>query len=149
MELELFEDPDSVARATSATIAADARAATAARGRFGLAVSGGHTWIMLRELANEDLPWAGMHIFQVDERVAPEGDPEPDPSARKLATASPAAPRANHAMPVECADLEAEKREMLHRPIEGDASIPAGRVRREQAAVLADRAAAGRPLNSR
>jgi hypothetical protein len=32
---------------------------------------------------------------------------------------------------------------MLHRLIEGDVSIPAGRVRREQAAVLADRAAAG------
>jgi 6-phosphogluconolactonase len=36
-----------------------------------------------------------------------------------------------------------EKKEMLRRLLEGDVSIPAGRVRREQALVLADRAAAG------
>jgi len=36
-----------------------------------------------------------------------------------------------------------EKTEMLQRLLEGDASILAGRVRREQAVVLADRAAAG------
>ena len=42
-----------------------------------MAVSGGHTpWVMLRALANEDVPWAGVHIFQVDERVAPDGDPD-------------------------------------------------------------------------
>ena len=37
-----------------------------------------------------------------------------------------------------------EKVEMLRRLRDGDVSIPAGRVRREQALVLADRAAAGR-----
>ena len=74
MKLEVFDDADSVAQAAAATIAADARAAVAARGRFALAVSGGHTpWIMLRALANEDVPWAGVHIYQVDERVAPDG----------------------------------------------------------------------------
>jgi 6-phosphogluconolactonase len=36
-----------------------------------------------------------------------------------------------------------EKREMLKRLGDGDPSIPAGRVRRDQALVLADRAAAG------
>lgn len=36
-----------------------------------------------------------------------------------------------------------EKLEMLHRLRRGDASIPAGRVRRDVALVLADRAAAG------
>jgi len=34
-----------------------------------------------------------------------------------------------------------EKREMLRRLLQGDASIPAGRVRPEHAIVLADRAA--------
>ena len=49
MKLEVFDDADSVAQAAAGTIAADARAAVAARGRFTLAVSGGHTpWIMLR-----------------------------------------------------------------------------------------------------
>jgi 6-phosphogluconolactonase len=36
-----------------------------------------------------------------------------------------------------------EKIEMLRRLHDGDVSIPAGRVRREQALVLADRAALG------
>jgi len=36
-----------------------------------------------------------------------------------------------------------EKVEMLRRLRDGDVSIPAGRVRREQSLVLADRAAAG------
>jgi 6-phosphogluconolactonase len=38
----------------------------------------------------------------------------------------------------------AEKVPMLRRLVDGDESIPAGRVRREQAIVLADEAAAGR-----
>jgi 6-phosphogluconolactonase len=36
-----------------------------------------------------------------------------------------------------------EKTEMLHRLVDGDPSIPAGRVGREQALVLADQATAG------
>ena len=35
----------------------------AARGRFAIAVSGGHTpWIMLRALAVEDIPWESVHV---------------------------------------------------------------------------------------
>ena len=49
----------------------------AARGRFVMAVSGGQTpWMMLRALSALDVPWGKVHIFQVDERVAPEGDVE-------------------------------------------------------------------------
>ena len=36
-----------------------------------------------------------------------------------------------------------DKTEMLRRLFDGDVSIPAGRIRREQALVLADSAAAG------
>jgi 6-phosphogluconolactonase/glucosamine-6-phosphate isomerase/deaminase len=43
----------------------------------------------------------------------------------------------------------AEKVPMFHRLLDGDKSIPAGRVRREQAIVLADEAAAGQPVTSR
>ena len=51
-------------------IAAKARDAVAVRGRFVVAFSGGHTpWLMLRALADEDVPWESAHIFQVDERV--------------------------------------------------------------------------------
>jgi 6-phosphogluconolactonase len=38
-----------------------------------------------------------------------------------------------------------EKRDMLRRLLDGDTTIPAGRVRRDQAFVLGDRAAAGQP----
>ena len=31
---------------------------------------------MLRALADEDVPWHGMHVVQVDERLAPEGHPD-------------------------------------------------------------------------
>jgi 6-phosphogluconolactonase/glucosamine-6-phosphate isomerase/deaminase len=36
-----------------------------------------------------------------------------------------------------------EKVAMLHRLLDGDRSIPAGRIQREQALLLADQAAAG------
>src|SRR5580704_16129526 len=77
MKFVVYKDADSVAKAAATTIAEDARAAIAARGRFTLAVSGGHTpWIMLRALAEEDIPWAGVHVFQIDERIAPAGHPD-------------------------------------------------------------------------
>ncbi|HEY1757074.1 MAG TPA: 6-phosphogluconolactonase [Bryobacteraceae bacterium] len=227
MELEVFDDAESVARHAAMAIAADARAAVDARGRFTFAVSGGHTpWIMLRALASQNVPWAGVHIFQVDERIAPEGDPDRNLThlRESLLQYAPLPPEQIHAMPVESADLEAaaseysaslssvagspavldlvhlglgpdghtaslvpgdpvlnvtkadvaltgiyqgrrrmtltypalnrarrilwvvtgaEKVGMLQRLIDGDVSIPSGRVRREQAAVMADRAAAG------
>ncbi|HEY1859056.1 MAG TPA: 6-phosphogluconolactonase, partial [Gemmataceae bacterium] len=43
----------------------------------------------------------------------------------------------------------AEKVPMLHRLVDGDESIPAGRVRREHAIVLADEAAAGKTATNR
>lgn len=226
MKLEVFDDANSVAGQAAAAIAADARYAITARGRYALAVSGGRTpWIMLRALANEDLPWAGVHIFQVDERVAPEGHPDRNRTHLRESLLQHIAVRPEnvHAMPVECPDLEAaarqcaltlkqvagsppvfdlvhlglgadghtaslvpgdpvlkitdadvavtgvyhgrrrmtltypalnrarrvlwvvtgsEKTEMLRRLVAGDQSIPAGRVRREQALLMADRAAA-------
>src|SRR5881397_1290544 len=228
MNIEVFDDADSVARAAAAAIAAAARAAIATRGRFALAVSGGHTpWIMLRALAGEDIPWAGVHVCQVDERVAPDGHTDRNLThlRESLLQHAPLRPEQIHAMPVETADLQAaatqyalalrqiagsppvldlihlglgpdghtaslvpgdpvldvtgadvaptgvyqgrrrmtltypmlnrarrvlwvvtgsEKVEMLRRLRDGDLSIPAGRVRREQALLLADRAAVGR-----
>ncbi|PYN93450.1 MAG: 6-phosphogluconolactonase, partial [Candidatus Rokuibacteriota bacterium] len=77
MKIEVLTDADSVARAGAAFTAEEARAAVAARGRFIVAFSGGHTpWTMLRALAEERMPWAGVHVVQVDERVAPAGDPD-------------------------------------------------------------------------
>jgi len=227
MKLEVFEDAEAVARAAAATIAADARAAVAARGRFIMAVSGGKTpWIMLRALAGEQVPWKDVHVFQVDERIAPAGDPDRNLTHLRasLLEHAPLPPQQIYAMPVELPDLEAaakqyaqtleqvagsppvldlahlgmgpdghtaslvpgdpvlnvtdadvgltgvymgrrrmtltypvlnrsrrilwlmtgsEKVAMLPRLLEGDPTIPAGRISRDQAVVLADRAAAG------
>jgi hypothetical protein len=52
MKIEVLADVDSVARKAAAIIAAEARSAVAARGRFLMAVSGGHTpWGNGREAA--------------------------------------------------------------------------------------------------
>lgn len=221
MQLEVFDDADSVAQKAAAAIAADARSAIAARGRYALAVSGGHTpWIMLRALANEDVSWAAVDIFQVDERIAPDGDPDRNLTHLRESFLQhvPLRPEEVHAMPVQSSDLEQaaaeyaltlppvldlvhlglgpdghtaslvpedpvleitnaavgitgvyqgrrrmtltypalnrarrilwvvtgpEKTPMFHRLLDGDESIHAGRVRRDQAIAIADRAAAG------
>jgi 6-phosphogluconolactonase len=109
MKLEVFDDADAVARAAAAAIAADARAAVAARGRFIMAVSGGHTpWIMLRALAGEQVPWKGVHVFQVDERIAPAGDPDRNLTHLRasLLEHAPLPSQQVYAMPVESPDLE-------------------------------------------
>jgi 6-phosphogluconolactonase len=228
MRIEALADADAVARAGAALTAEEARAAVAARGRFVMALSGGRTpWTMLRALADEEMPWPGVHVVQVDERVAPAGDPERNLThlRESLLAHSPLRPEQIHAMPVEATDLEAasrryartlqdiagtpavldlahlglgpdghtaslvpgdpvlgvadadvaltgvyqgrrrmtltypvlnrarrivwlvtgrEKAAMLARLCEGDSSIPAGNIRRDQALVLADREAAAR-----
>ena len=228
MRVEALADADAVARAGAALTAEEARAAVAARGRFVMALSGGHTpWTMLRALADEQMPWPGVHVVQVDERVAPAGDPDRNLThlRESLLANSPLRAEQIHAMPVEATDLEAaswryaltlqdiagapavldlahlglgpdghtaslvpgdpvleitnadvaltgvyqgrrrmtltypalnlarrivwlvtgrEKAAMLARLCEGDSSIPAGRIRRDQALVLADREAAAR-----
>jgi 6-phosphogluconolactonase len=228
VQIEVHPDDDTVARKGAAVIVADLRTAVAARGRFIMAVSGGHTpWQMLRVLADEGLPLEHVHVFQVDERVAPADDPDRNLThlRQSLLDYAPLPPDHLHAMPVEAGDLEraakqyaatlrevagtpavldlvhlglgpdghtaslvpgdpdldvadadvttsgpyqgrrrmtltfpiinrsrrilwlvtgGEKAEMLKRLCDGDQSIPASRVRREHALILADRAAAER-----
>jgi 6-phosphogluconolactonase len=229
MKIEILPDSAAVARKAAEIIAAEARSAVAARGRFFMAVSGGHTpWQMLRALANEDVPWENLHVAQVDERVARAGDPDRNLTHlhESLLEHAPLRPDQIHAMPVESPDLDAaaaryavtlreiagsppvldlahlglgpdghtaslvpgdpvlrvtdsdvamtgvyqgtrrmtltypmlnrsrrilwlvtgsDKVEALARLRDGDVSIPAGRIQREQAVVLADRAAAPQP----
>jgi 6-phosphogluconolactonase len=227
MKIEVFGDDEAAAGAAAGMIAAEARAAAAARGRFVMAVSGGRTpWIMLRALAGDDVPWESVRIVQVDERVAPDGDPDRSLTHLRdsLLDHTPISPEHIHAMPVESPDLEVaaaqyastlreiagspptldlvhlglgpdghtaslipgdpvtgvtnadvgltgvyqghrrmtltypainrarrilwlatgkEKVAMLARLLKGDPTIPAGRISREQAVIVADRAAAG------
>jgi 6-phosphogluconolactonase len=225
MKVEVFADAELVAQQAAALIAAEARAAVAARGRFVIAVSGGHTpWVMLRALTAQEVPWQDVYLAQVDERVAPAGDPDRNLTHLRESLQAPLRPEQILAMPVESPDLQAaaaryaailreiagsppvldlvhlglgpdghtaslvpgdpvldvssadvaltgiyqgrrrmtltypiinrsrrilwlvtggEKVEMLDRLRKGDVSIPAGRVRRDQAALLADKASAG------
>jgi 6-phosphogluconolactonase len=113
MRIEALADADAVARAGAALTAAEARTAVAARGRFIVAFSGGHTpWQMLRALADEEVPWPGVHVVQVDERVAPAGDPDRNLThlRESLLAHCPLRPEQIHPMPVEAADLEAASR---------------------------------------
>jgi 6-phosphogluconolactonase len=230
MRIDVYADADAVALEAAKLIAKAAQEAVAARGKFVMAVSGGKTpWIMLRNLANEDVPWRSVHIVQVDERVAPEGDPDRNLThlRESLLKHAPLRPGQILAMPVELSNLESgctqysriletiaglppvldlvhlglgpdghtaslvpadpvldvkdadvgltgiyqkrrrmtltypiinrarrvlwlvtgsEKVGMLARLQAGDVSIPAGRVSRDHAVVLADRAAAGQDL---
>ena len=113
MRLEVLPDADAAASRAAARIAEAAREAVVARGRFVFAVSGGHSpWIMLRELSGEPLPWEKLHVFQVDERVAPAGNPDRNLThlRESLLSRAPLPPQNVHAMPVEAADLDAAAR---------------------------------------
>jgi len=109
VRIEIYPDDDAVARQAAAIIAATARAAATARGRFSMAVSGGRTpWLMLRALADDELPWQHVQVFQVDERVAPAGDPDRNLAHLRasLLDRVPLPADHIHAMPVEAADLD-------------------------------------------
>lgn len=90
--IEILPDADAVA-ARAATVVADAaRDAIAAGGRFAFAVSGGRTpWAMFAHLADLPVAWDRVVIFQVDERIAPDGDP--DRNLTHLEASLPAAAR--------------------------------------------------------
>ena len=110
MKIGIFRDADAAALEAACFVAERARRAVADRGRFTVAVSGGQTpGRMLRALASEDVPWEGVHVLQIDERVAPTGDPDRNliQLQESLLAHAPLAPAQVHAMPVEMNDLDA------------------------------------------
>src|SRR5262245_50660136 len=107
MQVEVLRDAETVAARAAAIIAENARTACQARGRFLVAVSGGHTpWVMLRVLAKEEIPWAAVHVFQVDERIASAGDPDRNLThlRESLLRNAPLPPEQIHPMAVESPD---------------------------------------------
>jgi 6-phosphogluconolactonase len=109
VKIEVFPDADAVAKKAAEIIAEEARAAVQARGRFIVAVSGGHTpWQMLRDLANEKVPWKDIHVVQVDERIAPAGDPDRNLTHlyESLLEHAPLRREQIHAMPVEAPEFK-------------------------------------------
>jgi 6-phosphogluconolactonase len=114
MVMEILADETGAAQAAAKAIAGEARSAVNDRGRFVMAVSGGRTpWIMLRTLAEEDLPWRSIHVVQVDERVAPSDDKDRNLThlRESLLDHSPIPQENIHAMPVESPDLNTAARE--------------------------------------
>ncbi len=106
LEIEVLADAHAVAERGAEIVAAAAEAAVAERGRFTFAVSGGRTpWAMFAGLYGR-MPWEKVTIFQVDERIAPEGDP--DRNLTQLQHSLPPGGAADvRAMPVWAEDLDA------------------------------------------
>jgi 6-phosphogluconolactonase len=106
LEIEVLRDADAVAERGAQIVASAAAVAIAARDRFTFAVSGGRTpWAMFTALSGR-LPWEKTTIFQVDERIAPDGDP--DRNLTQLQGSLPPGGSADvRAMPVWAEDLEA------------------------------------------
>lgn len=127
MQVEILDDDTAVAQRAAAFIATEARAAVQLRGLFTFAVSGGRTpWQMLRVLANEDMPWQAVHLFQVDERVAPAGDAARNLThIRESLLANAPLPAANlHAMPVDNDNLKAAAQQ-YEKTLREVAGVPA------------------------
>ena len=108
MDHDLVVLPDAAALAEEAAtrVAAALLSDASAGRRFDFAVSGGHTpWAMFDDLAQRDLPWETVRLFQVDERVAPDGDPDRN-LAHLRSSLGEVSPEVL-AMPVSEPDLEA------------------------------------------
>jgi len=225
VDIEVLDSADAVALRGAAIVAADAAAGVRAGRRYRVGFSGGRTpWTMLKALRGLEVPWPGVDVLQVDERIAQDGDADrnlthlqqsldgavgvrihaipvtlPDPASaaatyaatlRDLAGSPPVldlvhlglGPDGHTAslipddpvLEVTDADVAAtgvyqgrrritltypainrarrilwivtgrDKADMLRRLIDGDRSIPAGRVSRERAMIVADREACGR-----
>jgi 6-phosphogluconolactonase/glucosamine-6-phosphate isomerase/deaminase len=107
MDLVRAPDPQAAAEEAASWIARQLRNAVSRRGVATVAFSGGSAGLMIEALAGMPVPWEATTVFQVDERVAPDGDP--DRSASLLEVLRPLGPTI-HLMPVTDPDLEAAAR---------------------------------------
>ncbi|MEZ5238733.1 MAG: 6-phosphogluconolactonase [Microthrixaceae bacterium] len=113
-ELIVTDDAAELASVAARHVLAVATRCADERGRFSMAVSGGHTpWAMFAELSELAMPWERTTIHQVDERVAPAGDDQRN--LVHLRAALGGAPAQVVAMPVEATDLERAARDYSDR----------------------------------
>lgn len=112
IETQVLPDAAAASRRGAELIAAAAREAVAARGEFGLALSGGSTPWQMVALLGEDpqMPWERTGVYQVDERVAPPGDEDRN-LTHLVHTLSLDHQAAVRPMPVTGPDLEGAARE--------------------------------------
>jgi 6-phosphogluconolactonase/glucosamine-6-phosphate isomerase/deaminase len=109
VDIVVAHDPQGAAHEAAGLLARQLRNAVARRGVATVALSGGSTpALMLAELAELQVPWEATTVFQVDERVAPDGDPD-----RNASLLEPLRSRGAviNLMPVTAADLEAASRQ--------------------------------------
>jgi len=77
VDVRVTADAAANAQLVAGLVARRLTSAVRRRGRASLAVSGGSTpRAMFDVLARADVPWEAVHLLQVDERVAPDGDPD-------------------------------------------------------------------------
>jgi 6-phosphogluconolactonase/glucosamine-6-phosphate isomerase/deaminase len=102
MDLRVTSDAAAAAHEAAGWVAHHLRGAVQRRGAASFAVSGGSTpAAMFRSLAAMDVPWPSVSVFQVDERVAPDGDPARNAALLALLPGSARV----HPMPVTSSDL--------------------------------------------
>lgn len=109
MDVVVAGSPDELARAAADRLVTACQEALTARGRAFLAVSGGSSPAgMFTELARSGLDWARIDVFQVDERVAPDGHPDRNAVLLRshLLDAANVPEERVHLMPVTADDLE-------------------------------------------
>jgi 6-phosphogluconolactonase len=105
LRLEVYDDAEEAARRGAEMIAGSAGSCAAAGRRFAFAMSGGGTpWRMFTILAAMDVPWSSVDLFQVDERIAPDGDPDRSITHIRAALLPAAAEARWHPMDVTAAD---------------------------------------------
>ena len=103
MDIVVAPDPQAAAVEAATWVARQLRNAVSRRGMATVAFSGGSTpALMLGALAELPVPWKATTVFQVDERVAPDGDP--DRNATLLDVLRPHRPTIQ-LMPVNTIDL--------------------------------------------
>jgi 6-phosphogluconolactonase len=74
LKTEIFPSADQVAENAAAYLEQLIRETLTQKKTFSMAISGGRTpWEMLKILSKASLPWQRVNLFQVDERVAPDG----------------------------------------------------------------------------
>lgn len=105
LDVEVLPDAAAVAERGATVVLENAEAAIAARGGFTLAVSGGRTpWVLL-SLLGPRMPWSAVTLYQVDERLAPDGDPDRN-LTHLLASLPPEAASSVRPMLVTATDLD-------------------------------------------
>lgn len=122
MNVEVLADGEALARRAVDVLVEASIRAIEERGVFVWAVSGGSTPRRMLELLSErtDLDWSSTHLFQVDERIAPDGSDDRNASMLDTALLTESflernTPAGIHLMPVTANDVRAACAEYAER----------------------------------